>query len=448
MLYLRLIFFILAAYVSVIPLACCYASHESSAQVWQVGEQRWTTEEESRYGKWIETNITEDFFIRYKIPIDCADVPYAIRWIYARIAHLPAAATTGHNRLIGHWSTAWGHLPTHPVWYKDRRFRAALMAMLAATSTHTLPNDVYPIRVDAESVTPGTVFLVSESHSGIVGDIIMDGSTTHPIQTFEAGMPSRLQQLRRRNFITPDPDPLNISGLIKFRWPVEDSKRWHYLPVNEYPFYSREQYSLAFIKGYADYLEAVAKRIDPTVYDPAEKITKVINTLIRRLNERIPIVLEGNRQCPADRCPENSLLWDIYSTPCRDEFISVIIDHLEEIIKKNHLDRDAILEKMAGIHLQITPERSVSLQYVFQNARWMASDPEATIECRWGLDKCSIIADHMRQAQESISFINRHYSRSDPLFAARSLRIQQAIMDEMTREGRLNQCTPPQVLVD
>ena len=67
---------------------------ESPLQVWRVGDRRWTVEEEQRFGEWVEENITEDFFIRHKIPVDCADVPYAIRWIYARIAHLPAAATT------------------------------------------------------------------------------------------------------------------------------------------------------------------------------------------------------------------------------------------------------------------------------------------------------------------------------------------------------------------
>src|SRR4030067_3108727 len=110
---------------------------ESPLQVWKVGDRRWTVEEELNFGKWVETHVTEDFFIRHKIPIDCADVPYAVRWIYARIAHLPAAATTKDRKLIGHWSTNWKHLPTDAEWYKDRRFRAALLNMLAETTTRT-----------------------------------------------------------------------------------------------------------------------------------------------------------------------------------------------------------------------------------------------------------------------------------------------------------------------
>src|SRR4030043_208278 len=120
---------------------------ESSLQIWKVADRRWTVQEEHRFAKWVEKNITEDFFIRYKIPVDCADVPYAVRWIYARIAHLPAAATTKDGKLIGQWTTDWKHLPTNPSWHEDLRFRTSLLRMLSETTTKTLPLDTYPIRV-------------------------------------------------------------------------------------------------------------------------------------------------------------------------------------------------------------------------------------------------------------------------------------------------------------
>ncbi|MDP2968857.1 MAG: hypothetical protein Q8P64_06590, partial [Deltaproteobacteria bacterium] len=81
---------------------------ESPLQVWSVGDRRWTAEEESNFARWVEANLTEDFFIRHNIPVDCADVPYAVRWIYARIAGLPAGATTKNDKFVGHWSTDWG----------------------------------------------------------------------------------------------------------------------------------------------------------------------------------------------------------------------------------------------------------------------------------------------------------------------------------------------------
>ena len=188
--------------------------NESSFQVWKVGDRRWTVEEESLFGKWVEENITEDFFVRYKIPVDCADVPYAIRWIYSRIAHLPAAATTKDEKWIGHWSTEWKHLPTHSEWHKDRRFRAALLFAISETTTRTLPLDTYPIRIDPESVTPGTPFFVTESHSGVIAHVSLDGSQAHPLQTWESTVPAKIQKMSQKNFLSTRPESTTHSGLV------------------------------------------------------------------------------------------------------------------------------------------------------------------------------------------------------------------------------------------
>jgi hypothetical protein len=441
MFYFRLILICLTAFVLMTTSALSGGLYESDSQVWKTGERRWTIHEEHNYAKWIEANVTEDFFIRHKIPVDCADVPYALRWIYARISHLPAAATTVNNRLIGHWSTDWRYLPTDTLWDKDRRFRAALMTMISTTSTRTLPYDAYPIRIDAEAVTAGTIFLIPASHALMVSNIVTDGSTIHPVQTFEANLPTRTQKLFLRNFAVLDPDPSGVSGLIKFRWPIEKGGRWHYLPVKEHPFYSREQYSPSFAKECMDYCQAVAKRIDPKVYDPNEHMKNLIGTLTERLKERIPIVLDGNQKCQANQCLEGSLPWELYGTPARDEFIQVTIDHLKEIISENHFDQDAVLSQMADIGLQISPNQFITAQYVFENAKWMSPDPKASIAARWGLDKCGIIAHRLKNAQDSIAFIKKRYGNTDLQFAERSIGMQQTIVDEMTRESQENRCS-------
>ena len=97
---------LISSLIILVPRPCvCQTLNESSDQIWAVGPNRWTAEEEYRFGKWVDENITEDFFIRYRTPTDCADAVYAIRWFFARIALLPAAATTKVGKLIGHWST-------------------------------------------------------------------------------------------------------------------------------------------------------------------------------------------------------------------------------------------------------------------------------------------------------------------------------------------------------
>jgi hypothetical protein len=419
---------------------------ESALHIWKVGDHRWTIEEEQNYARWVEENITEDFFIRYKIPVDCADVPYAVRWIYARIAHLPAAATTKDNKLIGHWSTEWGKLPTHLEWYKDLRFRKALLYMLSETTTRTLPFDTYPIRIDPESVTPGTVFFVTESHSGVIGHVITDGSTIHPLQTWEATTPVKLQKLSERDFLTARPESTIYSGLVKFRWPVFENGQWKYLPVREHPFYSLEQYSSSFSEGYTDFVEAVAKRMDPIDYSPWDKMEKVLDYTVRYVRERVPIVLEGYERCRRGKCPEGSDLWEIHSTPNRDGRIILLMDHLHHLIESNGLDQETVKEMMKGISIRIQKGQSVSFYHLYQNYLWLSSQPEDSIEARWGLKKCEMILSQIRSAKNSIVFIEKTYQKRDPKYADFSTRQQQEILRRLYEEWYKSDCnetTPP-----
>jgi hypothetical protein len=413
---------------------------ESSLQIWKVGNHRWTVEEESRFAKWVEKNITEDFFIRYKMPVDCADVPYAVRWIYARIAHLPAAATTKDGKLTGHWSTEWGKLPTHPEWHKDIRFRKAFLHMLSETTTRTLPLDTYPVRIDPGSITPGTSFFITESHSGIIGRVILDGSTAHPLQTWEATSPVKLQKLSERDFLTTRPESTIYSGLVKFRWPILENGLWKYLSAEKHPFYSLEQYSPTFSERYTDFVEAVAKRIDPTDYDPRDKMEKVLDKTVRYIKERVPIVLEGFQRCRKGACPEGSDLWEIHSTPGRDGWIILLMDHLHHLIELNHLDQDATKEMMEGITIPIQKGQSVTFYHLYQNYLWLSPNPEDSIEARWGLKKCEIILSQLKSAENSIGFIEKTYRKKDQKYADFCIQQQQAITRRLIEEWAKSEC--------
>jgi len=414
--------------------------NESPDQVWQVGDRRWTVEEECRFEKWVEETMTEDFFIRYKIPTDCADAVYAIRWIYARIAQLPVAATTRDGRRIGHWSTDWKHLPTHPEWDKDERFRAALLYLLPKTWTGTLPFDTYPIYICPDSVTPGTLFLVTESHTGIVGHVFRDGSQAHPIQTWESALPVKVQKLSLRYFFSTRPESKTRAGLVKFRWPISENGEWKYLPAEEQPFYSEEQYTSGFCEGSAGFVEAVARRIDPTTYAPMEKMVKVIGTITHLLKERIPIVLAGYQQCGNGDCPEASELWEIYNTAGRDGMIISLMDHLSQIIALNHLDEERVKGMMEAIPIDISEDRLVTLYHVYQNHLWLSPHPEESIEARWGLKKCETIYAQTRTANDSIAFIERTYRKKDPRYADFTIRTQQQILARLNEEWTKSEC--------
>ena len=416
---------------------------ESPDQIWEVGDRRWTVEEERRFGKWVEENITEDFFIRYLIPTDCADVVYAIRWIYARITHLPAAATTKDGRLVGHWSTDWKHLPTHPEWHEDERFRASLLYLLSVTWTGTLPLDTYPILISPDSVTPGALFFVTESHAGIVGHVTLDGSQAHPLQTWESTLPVKVQKLSLRNFLCFKPDPKTRSGLVRFRWPIYENEEWKYLPDKDHPFYSEEQYAPDFCEGSPDFVEAVARRIDPKEYDPMEKMVKVMGTITRLLRERISIVLAGYEQCRKGGCREATPLWEIHSTSGRDGMIILLMDHLSQIIESNHFDKRRVKAMMEAISFDISKNRSVTFYHVYQSYLWLSPHPGDSIEARWGLKKCEMILAQTRSAKNSIVFIEKTYRKRDPRYADFSIRQQQQILWRLSAEGSKSECKQP-----
>ena len=414
--------------------------NESTDQIWEVGNRRWTIEEERRFEKWVEETITEDFFIPYKIPSDCADAVYAIRWIYARIAHLPAAATTKDGKLVGHWSTDWKHLPTHPEWHQDKRFRAVLFYLFPRTWTGTLPFDTYPVRISTDSVTPGTLFLETESHTGMIRRVFLDGSQAHPLQTWESALPVKVQKLSLRYFFSARPEFKARSGLVKFRWPVSENGEWKYLPVKEHPFYSEEQYVSAFYKGYADFVEAVARRIDPINYGPTEKMVKVLGTLTRFLRERVPIVLKGYQQCRNGGCAEASEGWELHSTSGRDGMIISLMDHLSQIIGSNRLDQEKAKKMMEAISIDISENRSVSLYHVYQNHLWFSPHPEDSIEARWGLKKCEMIQAQTRATKNSIAFIEKTYRKKDPRYADFSIRQQRHLLARFSEEWNRSEC--------
>jgi hypothetical protein len=436
---------LLILFMVILSSISCFSQtfNESSDQIWEVGDRRWTVEEEYRFGKWVDENITEDFFIHHKIPTDCADAVYAIRWIYARINHLPAAATTKDGRLIGHWSTDWKHLPMDAEWHKDERFRAALLYLFPKTWTGTLPHDTYSVRISPDSITPGALFLVTESHTGIIGHVSLDGSHAHPLQTWESALPVKVQKLSLRYFFSGRPESKARSGLVKFRWPVSENGEWKYLPVKEHPFYSEEQYDPDFYKGYTDFTEAVARRIDPTNYGPMEKTVKILKTITRFLRERVPIVLTGYQQCGNGGCPQASELWEIYSTQGRDGMIILMMDHLSQIIELNHLDKGGVKEMMDAITIDISENRSVTFYDVYQNHLWLSSHPEDSIEARWGLKKCEMIHAEIRAIHNSLAFIQKAYRKKDPKYADFSIRQQQHLLMRLSQEWTRSECREP-----
>ncbi len=413
---------------------------ESPGQIWSVGSRRWNEAAEQRFAAWLEKTVTEDFFLKHNIPIDCADVPYALRWIYARIEHLPAAATLVDGRLYGHWSTDLAHLPTHREWFRDRRFRSALSRMLSGTSTKTLPQDTYPIRITPDSLLAGTVSVVSDSHAGIVGSIVPDGSEYSPIRTWEVSLPRKVKKLNQRSYFSSRPDSAVGTGLVRFCCPVLSGAGWGYLPREKHPFYSLEQYRPDFCMSGELFDEAVARRIAPLAYDPLEKIVRISAAIRRYLEERVPLVLQGYQRCKRSDCSEGSPLWEAYSTPGRDDMIAFQVKHLQKVISSSGLDQDAVNRMLEDVVIPIDQQRSVSLSHIAQNYLWLSHDPGDSIEARWGLDLCRMISNQITSTFQDLDFVEQRYRAADPEYADSVRSRHLAKLKWLEGEGRRVDC--------
>jgi hypothetical protein len=253
-------------------------------------------------------------------------------------------------------------------------------------------------------------------------------------------LPVKIRKLVLRPFFSSKPESKTHTGLVKFRWPIVENGRWKYLPVREHPFYSEEQYTAGFYEGYEDFVEAVAKRIDPIDYQPMEQVVNIMGTITRLLSDRVPIVLTGHQQCSKGGCPEGWDLWEIHNTLGRDGMINLLIDHLSEIIELNHLDYELVEKMMKAISIDISKDRSVTFYDICQSCSWLSSHPKDSIEARWGLKKCEMIQAQIHTARDSIVFIERIYGKKDPKYAGFSIHQKEEILRRLNEQLTKSEC--------
>ena len=116
------------------------------------------------------------------------------------------------------------------------------------------------------------------------------------------------------------------------------------------------------------------------------------------------------------------------------------MDHLHHLIESNDFQQDAVKEIMEEISIPIQENQSVTFYHVYQNYLWLSPHPKDSIEARWGLKKCEMILSQLRDAQNSIDFIERTYRKRDPKYADFSIRQQQETVRKLLEEWDKSQC--------
>ncbi len=369
-----------------------------------VAERDWSEAEEAGFAAWVEAAVGEDLFLRPDLPHDCADVPYALRWIYARERRLPVAATSVEGELFGHWSTRFAPV-SQGSWKQDPSFLAALRFLFGMTGTKTLPDDTYPVALDRVHLRAGVVYH-AEHHASVVARVALDGTEPHPLVTWESTLPPAVRRLRPSVFSGSAPAQPG-HGLRSFRHVERAPEGWRYVPLERQPGYSEEQFDLAFVAGKVSFAGAVAERLAPDPVPPTRQALKFAAQAERLARERVPIVAAGARACAGarDRCAEGTGLWELHSTPNRDARMLGYLARVRDLVEAGEVDRGWVLEVMRVHGIEIAAGRRITLLDLYENASYVSSEPSDPLEKRWGLAACDSIGDRVGALERSIEFL-------------------------------------------
>jgi hypothetical protein len=445
-----------------LALAVVALAHPAHAALW-TAQRAWSEEEETRFGAWIEANVTEDYFLSPRLAHDCADLPYALRWIYARERRLPVAATTLEGERFGHWSRGFGPV-SRGSWRRDRNFLAALAFLFQNTGTKTLPLDTYAVAMDRAHLKAGVVY-TAEHHAAIVSRVALDGTEPHPLVTWESTLPPAVRRLRVGIFSGGTPVD-HGQGLRRFRWlERKDDGHWDYVDVEFQDGWSEEQYEIAFTAGKTSFARAVAERLASDPVPPDRQLLKFTEQAERLARERVPIVLAGHRACAKTpkRCSEGTPLWELHSTPNRDARMLGFLARVRELVDSGNVDREWAYEvlRAKGIDVGATldgagepthavhagPDRGtrIDLLELYENAAHVSSEPGDPMEKRWGRAACASLADRAAALMDSISFLASSESEAPDEYAVRAVELRQRELDAVRGELRAKGCAgaPP-----
>jgi hypothetical protein len=362
--------------------------------IWKV-ENEWDWNWEVRYSDWVRENIKADFFQKYQIGVDCADVAFSARWIFARIHHLPAADTlagTGTLFTQDAMLKEWENLPQGENWNDDPLFIASLKYLLNNTYTHTLMRDSYPIRITKEAFLPGTqhLSLTPESgHTYVVSAVDLSENSADPIRVIYSTVPAEARRLLESGFWDVPQPVMGKGGFVRFRWPEKVGDQWMLKSADQMFFYSTEQYERTMMEGFGSFAEAVAIKLNPHL-DFKARLQNAINTVIERIKMRASIVEKGEKICAAQDCSEGTANYENWSTPSRDQSLGETIRSLEEYADRMS-DRIPGLSEIWYKSLETPVLRLDDVEYSLGAVAYawkvgsFSSDPKQPIAVRWGL---------------------------------------------------------------
>ena len=368
-------------------------SEVTSKVIWEVKNQ-WSLKYEDIFEDWVKNNFNKDFFVHYQIKTDCADVAYALRWIFARIHALPAAGTLAGSHILftqDSMKAEWSQLSTHQDWHKDQRFLAALNYLMRHVYTGTLDIDGYPVEMSVDGFKVGTIHL-SHGHTMIISKIDFTGNSS-PLWKLSSTVPAMVRELHEEIMIDSSVPERPGAGYLRMRWPELINGKWTVREKAQMPHFSEEQFDQTFPGQDNNFTLALIKRLG-IPFVPKNMVINATQGLTDQLNQRVGIVDRGYKFCLVNDCAEGTLNYEDHSTPSRDGKIKKKFHEIDTLVNNlSEFDQTLIqfwddFQKNTKFQV-LTKTFSYSKLRDFFEYKIPSYDPRDIPAERWALDDTS-----------------------------------------------------------
>lgn len=361
--------------------------------IWKV-TRSWNASWERKYAKWLEEEVSPDFFVDYNIPSDCADIIVALRWIFSRNNGLPAAHhLAGSRKLLTNYTykSTWGNLPKANNWHEDRRFMSSLRYLMRNTYTGSLKYDVYPIKIEKEHFRPGSIHLSTKlaRHAMLFKSFELNKDSKEAVKIIESTLPVKVRRLYEKPFLIGSVEPPAGGGIVNLRWAIVTESGISLRSTSGMPGFSMEQYEEDFLDiAFGLFNLSVMAKMNPNITD-GTFLDLMADGLKSELNKRDFLVIDGYAFCKKNNCRPGTTNYFNWSTPSRDKKIKGVIRGMKTVLKNSDDDLEddfrKILNKPFTIRSLFGSQFPIGeIIYIFEN-NGFSSDPRDIPSKRWGL---------------------------------------------------------------
>jgi len=284
---------------------------------------------------------------------DCADLPYFLRAYFAWKLALPfgyseCSRGTGNAPRCARWHSNREPLAGAPADEPGRMGRFLRRevgwtihsgsARTAGDDDHT---DLYPTRIAAETIRPGTVYADPYGHTLVVVQRLPQTADTGGVLLAVDAQPDGTiarKRYWRGNFLFADDPKLGGPGFKHFRPVVREGAGLRPLSNREigasgdYGDFSLEQYD----GDVDDFYDRMDDMLSPTPMEPARVLRETIQALDEQVKTRIGSVANGETYVAAHpgtiAMPSGAAIfeangpWEDYATPSRDLRLLIALD--------------------------------------------------------------------------------------------------------------------------